>query len=189
MIALSLTTVAAFSACSGGGGSGTTSLGGAAMPPVMSTPMPVKVSTPTTSQFATTSRGTQSGFAAANGFAVYDFDLDLTTPGTSSCSGTCATFWPPIAVAAGATLTAPFGSIRRTDGTMQLAYNGHPLYTFAQDTNATTASGDGLVLSGAVWHLAQAASLTTVLGSSSPSPMSSPTSTSAPTPASTPFHY
>jgi predicted lipoprotein with Yx(FWY)xxD motif len=118
----------------------------------------------------------QTGFAAANGFAVYNFDLDLTTPGTSACTGTCTTFWPPIIVPAGKTVAAPFGTIRRTDGTLQLAFNGHPLYTFAQDTNATTASGDGLNVSGGLWHLAQAASLTTVLA---PSPTSTPTSPAA----------
>jgi predicted lipoprotein with Yx(FWY)xxD motif len=204
IIALSLAAAATFSGC--GGGSGTTSMGGTPIAPgspvspvsSQGTAPPATVNSLSTSQFMTASRGSQSGFAAANGFAVYNFDLDLTTPGTSSCTGTCTTFWPPIAVPAGATFTAPFGSIRRPDGTMQLAFNGHPLYTFAQDTNATTASGDGLNLSGGVWHLAQAASLTTVLGpgpTSSPSATSSPMSTSAPiatsapTPVSTPFHY
>jgi predicted lipoprotein with Yx(FWY)xxD motif len=175
LIALSLTAVAAFSACSGGGGGGTTAYGAPVAPPVMSTAAPSSV--PTTSQFTTASRGMQSGFAAANGFAVYDFDLDLTTPGTSACTGTCTTFWPPIAVAAGATIAAPFGTIRRTDGTLQLAFNGHPLYTFAQDTNATTASGDGLNISGGVWHLAQAASLSTVLAASPTSGPASPAAT------------
>jgi predicted lipoprotein with Yx(FWY)xxD motif len=178
LIALSLTAVAAFSACSGGGGGGTTAYGAPVAPPVMSTAAPMSL--PTTSQFATASRGMQSGFAAANGFAVYDFDLDLTTPGTSACTGTCITFWPPIAVAAGATIAAPFGTIRRTDGTLQLAYNGHPLYTYAQDINATTASGDGLNVSGGLWHLAQAASLTTVLAASA---------TSSPIPAPAPSQY
>jgi predicted lipoprotein with Yx(FWY)xxD motif len=177
LIALSVTAIAAFSACSGGGGGGTNAYGAPVAPPVMSTPAPL--SSPATAQFTTPSRGTQSGFAAANGFAVYDFDLDLTTPGTSACTGTCTTFWPPIAVPAGATVAAPFGTIRRPDGSLQLAFNGHPLYTFAQDTNATTASGDGLNVSGGVWHLAQAASLTTVLA---PGPTSTPASP-APTPS------
>jgi predicted lipoprotein with Yx(FWY)xxD motif len=181
IIALSLAAAATFTGC--GGGSGTTPTGAAPVAPQATAP-PATVNSPTTAQFMTASRGTQSGFAAANGFAVYDFDLDLTTPGTSACTGTCTTFWPPIAVPAGATLTAPFGSIRRTDGTMQLSYNGHPLYAFAQDTNATTASGDGLNLSGGVWHLAQAASLTAVL---TPGPTSSPTATSLPTTGSTPY--
>ena len=130
-----------------------------------------------TAQFMTASRGTQTGFAAKIGFAVYNFDLDLTTPGTSACTGTCTTFWPPISPPAGVTLVTPFGTIVRPDGTQQLAYNGHPLYTYAQDTNATTASGDGLNVSGGLWHLAQAASLTSV-----------PTTAPTPAPTTTPVY-
>jgi predicted lipoprotein with Yx(FWY)xxD motif len=104
-----------------------------------------------------------------------------TTPGTSACTGTCTTFWPPIIEPAGKTYTPPFGTIVRTDGTLQLAYNGHPLYTYAQDTAAATASGDGLTVSGGLWHLAQAASLTTVLSAPAAGATSSPAS--QPTPA------
>jgi predicted lipoprotein with Yx(FWY)xxD motif len=142
--------------------------------PIATAPAAPASSALSTAQFMTASRGTQTGFAAKNGFAVYNFDLDLTTPGTSACTGTCTTFWPPISPPAGVTLVAPFGTIVRPDGTMQLAYNGHPLYTYSQDSNATTASGDGLNASGGLWHLAQAASLTSA---TAPTPTPGPTST------------
>lgn len=56
------------------------------------------------------------------------------------CTGSCLTFWFPVAVAAGtqpharAGLSGTFGTIRRTDdGVTQLTYNGRPLYTFRLD--------------------------------------------------------
>jgi predicted lipoprotein with Yx(FWY)xxD motif len=110
----------------------------------------------------TATRGAQSGFASSNGFAVYNFDLDLTTPGTSAClvpvppaTVGCTTFWPPIAPPAGVTLVAPFSTIVRPDGTLQLAYNNHPLYNYAEDTTAASAMGDNITASGGLWHLAQ----------------------------------
>jgi predicted lipoprotein with Yx(FWY)xxD motif len=130
----------------------------------------------------TATRGAQSGFSTSNGFAVYNFDLDLTTPGTSACLSTivppataaCTTFWPPIRPPAGVTLVAPFGTITRADGTTQLAYNNHPLYTYAEDTSTTNAAGDGLNVSGGLWHLAQpqTADLSTpiVLPTTAPAP-------------------
>ncbi len=112
--------------------------------------------------FTTATRGTQMGLAALNGFAVYNFDLDLSTPGLSACAApvppatqSCATFWPPVVPPAGVTLVAPFGKITRPERTLQLTYNGHPLYTFAEDTTMASAMGDGITASGGLWHLAQ----------------------------------
>jgi predicted lipoprotein with Yx(FWY)xxD motif len=184
MIALSMTALAAFAGC-GGGSNGTTPSPAAVTPQTtpMSTPAPT--ATPAgatalgTASFTTATRGAQTGFAGTNGFAVYNFDLDLTTPGTSACTGQCVTFWPPIIEPAGKTYSAPFGTITRADGTLQLAYNGHPLYMYAQDTTAGNASGDGLTVSGGLWHLAQAASLTTA---ATPAPSSTPTTAPTTTP-------
>jgi predicted lipoprotein with Yx(FWY)xxD motif len=159
MLAVSLSVVAALAACSGGSGSN----GAMYVPPALSVSMQAQQAAITTTTFATPARGMQTGFAVNSGFAVYDFDLDLTSPGTSACTGTCATFWPPIAPQAGVAIVAPFGTVTRPDGSKQLAYNGHPLYRYEQDTNASTASGDGLNNWGGVWRLASAASLTTPL--------------------------
>ena len=72
-----------------------------------------------------------------------------TTPGTSSCTGACATTWPPLTVTAPPTYAAgvtpsKFTTITRSDGTKQLAYNGKPLYTFASDTAAGDTTGQGV---------------------------------------------
>ena len=65
---------------------------------------------------------------------VYTLSAD-TVAGTSSCTGTCARFWPPVLTSTapvGTGLTAPISTIQRPDGTFQVAYNGHPLYFFSQ---------------------------------------------------------
>jgi predicted lipoprotein with Yx(FWY)xxD motif len=44
------------------------------------------------------------------------------------------------------------GAIRRTDGTEQLTYNGHPLYTYIGDSTPGQARGNNLNLNGGLWH-------------------------------------
>jgi predicted lipoprotein with Yx(FWY)xxD motif len=43
-------------------------------------------------------------------------------------------------------------AIKRTDGTEQLTYNGHPLYTYIGDTAPGQAKGNNLNLNGGLWH-------------------------------------
>ena len=92
----------------------------------------------------------------AAGFTVYWFAPD--TPTKSVCNGTCATFWPPLPASAKITgmssLPGTFGSITRDDGTKQLTYMGHPLYTFKQDTAPGQDNGNGKNLSGGLWWAA-----------------------------------
>jgi predicted lipoprotein with Yx(FWY)xxD motif len=45
------------------------------------------------------------------------------------------------------------GTITRDDGTMQVTYNGHPLYTFANDTGSDNAAGQGMQDNGGTWNL------------------------------------
>lgn len=93
-----------------------------------------------------------AGFVNTTGRTVYVFDLD--SNGTSNCSGGCAAAWPAV-VATAATYTAPWSAINRSDGTRQLAYNGHPLYVFVGDVGNGTTNGDNLVEFGATWHVAR----------------------------------
>jgi predicted lipoprotein with Yx(FWY)xxD motif len=81
-------------------------------------------------------------FVTSKGHAVYTFDGD-TVPDQSTCTGGCAAVWPPVRPPSGA-LTSPWSSFQRSDGTMQLAYQGKPLYTFASDTQPGEASGNGV---------------------------------------------
>ena len=79
--------------------------------------------------------------------SLYVYDIDQ--PGVSNCTGGCARAWPPL-LHSGAAPQAPFSIIQRKDGTSQLAYKGHPLYTYVGDSQPGDITGDGL---GGVWHL------------------------------------
>jgi predicted lipoprotein with Yx(FWY)xxD motif len=87
----------------------------------------------------------------ANGFTLYSFAPD--TPTKSNCNGTCAQNWPPLkgpATASG--VTGTFGTIKRSDGSTQASFDGHPLYTFAGDTSPGQNNGNGLNAAGGLWH-------------------------------------
>jgi predicted lipoprotein with Yx(FWY)xxD motif len=88
----------------------------------------------------------------AKGFTLYWFAPDTTTK--SNCNGSCAAIWPPVKgpATAGPGVTGKLGTIRRSDGSTQATYNGHPLYTYVGDTAPGQARGNGLNLNGGLWH-------------------------------------
>jgi predicted lipoprotein with Yx(FWY)xxD motif len=90
------------------------------------------------------------------GRTLYLFTQDA--GGASTCSGDCATAWPPFTVEGEAMAgtgvdQALLGTITRDDGTTQVTYNGHPLYYYAEDINAGDTTGQGV---GDVWYLVNA---------------------------------
>jgi predicted lipoprotein with Yx(FWY)xxD motif len=86
------------------------------------------------------------------GDTLYWFVPDTST--TSKCTGSCATYWPPVKgpATAGSGVTGTLGTITRPDGTTQATYDGHPLYTYVGDHAPGQNNGNGLNLSGGVWH-------------------------------------
>lgn len=95
----------------------------------------------------------------SRGFTVYDFHKDKGT--TSSCYGACAEGWPPVttegAPTAGAgAMSAKLGTTKRKDGTTQVTYAGHPLYTFAGDSKPGEANGNDVDAFGAEWYALEA---------------------------------
>jgi predicted lipoprotein with Yx(FWY)xxD motif len=88
----------------------------------------------------------------SKGFTLYSFGPDTST--ASNCNASCATYWPPVKgpVTAGPGVTGTLGTITRADGTVQATYDGHPLYTYVADTAPGQDKGNGLNLSGGVWH-------------------------------------
>jgi predicted lipoprotein with Yx(FWY)xxD motif len=74
----------------------------------------------------------------ASGMTLYVFTND--EMGVSNCSGGCAENWPPLTVEGENVPVAPlavpgeFGTTQRDDGSMQVTYNGWPLYGFVRDT-------------------------------------------------------
>lgn len=96
--------------------------------------------------------GSVTVLTTAKGLTVYTFAAD-TTPGKSSCYGSCAAYWPPVIGTASAAAGIPgtFATITRTDGTKQVTWNGHPLYTYVGDHGPGTASGNNLNINGGLW--------------------------------------
>jgi predicted lipoprotein with Yx(FWY)xxD motif len=87
------------------------------------------------------------------GATLYRFDKDTPKPPKATCTGPCATTWPPLLDTGGAPAVSGVeqslvGSVTREDGTRQVTLNGWPLYRFAKDTPGATA-GEGV---GGTWH-------------------------------------
>lgn len=85
---------------------------------------------------------------------LYLFEKDRR--GHSACSGTCATYWPPLIthgkpIAGPGVKSALLGTIRRANGTRQVTYAGHPLYLYVLDTKAGQTNGEGSQDFGAGW--------------------------------------
>jgi predicted lipoprotein with Yx(FWY)xxD motif len=93
-----------------------------------------------------------SVLANSKGLTLYTFAPDPANK--SVCYGSCAQYWPPVK----GPLTAPsgvsgtFATIKRTDGTVQATFNGHPLYTYVGDSGKGQAHGNNLNLNGGLWH-------------------------------------
>ena len=140
-------------------------------------PAAARSSMPTGSA-AISTRSTSKGtvLVDAKGRTLYWFAID--TPTSSKCTGTCATYWPPVtgkpAAAAGASLPHALGSITRSNGQVQATYDGHPLYTYVGDTAPGQVKGNGLKLSGGLWWAATPSG--TKLGAAAASSPSSSTS-------------
>jgi predicted lipoprotein with Yx(FWY)xxD motif len=152
-------------ACSSGGSSGSSSSAPAA-PSSGGT-------TATATVDVHTSNGT-SFLTDSAGRSLYLFGSD--TSAKSTCSGACATAWPPLtaktAPTAGSGATASdLGTISRSDATKQVTYGGHPLYYYSGDTGAGQTNGEGLTAFGAPWYLLAPSGqqVTSVSGASAPS--------------------
>jgi predicted lipoprotein with Yx(FWY)xxD motif len=87
---------------------------------------------------------------------LYRYKPDGT--GASTCSGACATAWPPLVVPVGTTSVTGgpgvpkgrLGIITRPDHSLQVTFAGMPLYRFAGDSQPTQANGQGI---GGVWFV------------------------------------
>jgi predicted lipoprotein with Yx(FWY)xxD motif len=95
--------------------------------------------------------GGQQVLVDSKGNTLYWFAID--TSAKSNCSGSCATYWPPVKgpLTAGSGVTGTLSTITRSDGTTQATYMGHPLYTYVGDTSPGQNKGNGKNLSGGLW--------------------------------------
>jgi predicted lipoprotein with Yx(FWY)xxD motif len=92
------------------------------------------------------------------GLTLYDFHKDK--GGTSACYGACASAWPPLLTegepkADAGAMASQLGTTKRKDGTVQVTYNGWPLYTYAGDQAPGEANGNDIDQFGAEWYALQ----------------------------------
>ena len=93
------------------------------------------------------------------GRTLYLWEADTGT--ASTCSGACASAWPPLTtegqpVAGQGVSAAELGTTKRHDGTTEVTYNGHPLYTFSGDSAPAQTAGQGSDGFGAEWYVLSA---------------------------------
>jgi predicted lipoprotein with Yx(FWY)xxD motif len=106
----------------------------------------------------TTARG--KVLVDSSGRVLYLFQKDTGT--ASTCYGDCAGVWPPLTttgkpVAGPGVSAVKLGTTKRSDGTTQVTYNGHPLYYFAGDSGPSQTAGEGNRGFGAEWDVVSAA--------------------------------
>jgi predicted lipoprotein with Yx(FWY)xxD motif len=107
----------------------------------------------TTAALSTASSNTLGTIVAdSKNRTVYLYTKDTQNSGTSTCTGSCATNWPPVPASGTPTVKgidqSLVGSITRADGTKQLTLAGWPLYEFAGDSASGDVNGQG---KGGVW--------------------------------------
>ena len=97
--------------------------------------------------------GSATVLTNGKGHALYWFVRDTSTK--SNCNGSCLNYWPPVlgAVTAGSGVKGQLGTITRSNGAKQATFNGHPLYAYIGDSGPGMDKGNGLNISGGVWHV------------------------------------
>ena len=101
--------------------------------------------------------------AGPGGKTLYIFLADRGM--TSTCYGSCAQNWPPLTTTGAARALAGvsqslLGATRRSNGTLQVTYAGHPLYYFIADSGPGMATGAGIVAFGGRWEVINATGTT-----------------------------
>jgi predicted lipoprotein with Yx(FWY)xxD motif len=96
---------------------------------------------------ATEIEGLGSVLVDSEGMTVYEYTPDSGT--TSNCYGECETAWPPVLAegkptAGEGAMSSALGTTKRKDGTTQVTYEGHPVYTFTGDSSPGEANGQEL---------------------------------------------
>jgi predicted lipoprotein with Yx(FWY)xxD motif len=132
-------------------------------------------------------RKTKLGMILVNsrGHTLYLFARDRN--GKSACSGSCAKFWPPSLrsgrpTAGSGVKASMLGTTKRSNGSLQLTYNKHPLYTFTLDKQAGQTKGEGMLAFGARWYAVSAKGTAVVKASTT----TTTTTTSTTTPCAYP---
>jgi len=85
----------------------------------------------------------------SKGLTLYDLPSEA-NGGPITCTGSCASLWPPLLVVGGKLPALPAGvsgtvaKVTRPDGGVQVTYNGKPLYLWEGDSAPGQATGVGI---------------------------------------------
>jgi predicted lipoprotein with Yx(FWY)xxD motif len=122
---------------------------------------------------------------AANGHTIYLFGKDRQDK--SACSASCAQFWPPL-LSRGKPTAGPgvhaalLGTTKRANGSLQISYNKHPLYTYVLDKRAGQTKGEGISAFGAKWYALSAKGVALIRSTTTTTTTTTTTSTTTPYP-------
>ena len=153
--------VAAGVAGCGGGSSSNSSATGSSTTKSTTSSLPAPPKPPPNAEEGTVfvSLGSAAGLGQvlvdSEGHTLYAFSGDSATAAT--CEGACAKAWQPLLVEHGepepsnGASAARLGTIERTDGSRQVTYAGHPLYSFGADKSPGEANGNGSSAFGGTW--------------------------------------
>jgi predicted lipoprotein with Yx(FWY)xxD motif len=94
-----------------------------------------------------------------SGRTLYLFEAD--GKNMSTCNGDCAAVWPPLITsgtpqAADGVNQSLLTTTTRSDGSLEVVYNGHPLYYFVTDKQAGDVTGEAISSFGAEWYVLSA---------------------------------
>jgi predicted lipoprotein with Yx(FWY)xxD motif len=95
----------------------------------------------------------------SKGYTLYDFHKDKGVK--SACYGNCAKVWPPLTTEgapkpSNGAMASKLGTTERSDGSVQVTYAGHPLYTYVADKKPGEANGHDFSSYGAQWYALKA---------------------------------
>lgn len=107
-------------------------------------------------------QGTVGGSGAwtnAAGMTLYIFSADTSDVSYCTVASGCANDWPPLVAPTGSVTLGSFTPISRSDGGMQWAFQGCPLYTYDSDSKPGDNNGNMLYQSGGMWTTARPAGM------------------------------
>src|SRR5262249_13131059 len=113
---------------------------------------PVKAQAPTTLVSVSSSKDLGKFLVGDKGLTLYSYAPDPLNE--STCYDQCAKAWPPLLVDSADKITVgdgipgTFSTVTRKDNTLQVAYNGVPLYYWFKDAKAGDTTGNRV---GRVW--------------------------------------
>ena len=152
LAALAVAGALALAAC---GGSSTSSSSGAAAAPGYGGGAAGASNGSTAASVVSTKTSSLGTFLVdGQGRTLYLWDADHGPK--STCTAACAQAWPPLTTtgtpkASGTVKSSLLGTATRPDGSREVTYAGHPLYTYAGDTRPGQVTGEGSNSFGAPW--------------------------------------